>query len=176
MNVTIDQCLNCPYDDCIEDCPFMKRDKETVKINKPRKRRKNNYYLKNKEKILAYNKEWVKNNKEKVREHRKKYRETHKDKIIESRRKYYLSHKKEILEKHKEYFEKYRDILLQKMRDNYAKKEKPERNKWKNLYDEYNIIFNGYLKGLKSDSKIITTANKFKNSLNHLFQKHNVSV
>ena len=85
MNITIDQCLNCPYDDCIEDCPFMKIGNDKIKKTKQENRRKN-YYLKNKEKILAYNKEWAKNNKEKVRNNKKKYCETHKDKIREIQR------------------------------------------------------------------------------------------
>lgn len=88
-------CFNCKYPDCIcDDLDVMDYD-ESAKRDKEISREitNNEYYLKNREKRLAYQKEYYQNNKEKCVMRNKAWRKNNADKVKEYKHKYYLAHK-----------------------------------------------------------------------------------
>lgn len=71
-------CNECKYDDCIKD-----------------KRDRHDYYMKNRERIIAYTRKWNKEHPDKVREYQKKSKRDR----TEYQHQYYLRKKKEHMER-----------------------------------------------------------------------------
>ena len=67
------------------------------------------YYLKNREKLLEYQKKYTKENKDKKRIYDKKYTEENKDKISEKNKEYYIKNKEEMKDKMRESYIKNKD-------------------------------------------------------------------
>lgn len=72
---------------------------------------KQQYYIKNKEKINKQTKDYYENNKDELNEHYKKYREEHKDKISEYKKNYAKENKDKIREYKKQHYEANKDKI-----------------------------------------------------------------
>jgi len=95
-----------------------------------RKNRFKNYYEKNKEKLLAYDKEYRKENKKKIFEYDKEYRnsENFKEKCKIRRQKYYIENKEQIIIKTKDYY-KNNKVKKKSYDQNHYKKNKEKISK-----------------------------------------------
>ena len=66
-------CFNCVYDDCINDrCSYSQE-----------------YYDKNRDKIIVHQREYRKKNRDKSSAYQREYRQKNKDKILDYQREYY---------------------------------------------------------------------------------------
>lgn len=119
------------------------------------------YYKKNKEKVLAKNREWKDNNREKILEQGKKYSKKYKTRpeIIEREKeyrkvygpKYYQDNIEKLTKYHKEYYEANRDELLAKDKIYRNKPEIKERTRqYKKSYREDN---QDKIKAYRKDNK-----------------------
>jgi len=111
--------------DCVNRCIAGRTHKEYRKDNKEQIRE---YYEKNKQKLLEYQKEYREKNKEQIREKQKEYCEDNKEKIREKQKEYRENNrekKKEYYEKNKEkrkeYLEKNKEKIRQKDKEYYEK-------------------------------------------------------
>jgi len=92
--------------------------KEKAKIyNMENKKRKQDYFSKNKEKIKKYQTEYKKKNKEKIKQLNKNWRENNKHKVKQLIEKYHESHKNEL----KDYHKKYRSENKEKLKEQRKK-------------------------------------------------------
>jgi len=106
------------------------------------------YYIKNREKIIAYSKEYKENNKEKIKKTRKKqmkqWRINNSEKISEYNKKHYIKNKEKILEYGKKWRKENREKVREQGRISYEKHKeeiKKRFKKWKennpNYYSQY---------------------------------------
>lgn len=75
---------------------------------------KKQYYLNNRDKISEQRKQYYENNKDKCLENYKQYRENNRDKIAERKKQYYENNQDKILEYEKQYRENNREKILER--------------------------------------------------------------
>lgn len=124
-------CLNCPFDDCIDDCPFMKSNSEidtdkyinmsdgiTLSDYKRRIKHKPEKLTKDQKK---YDREYRKRNKERIKVLTKIYYLNHKEIIKEYKKQYWINNKERLKEQQKEYREQKKKLRIQRWIDHREK-------------------------------------------------------
>ena len=111
------------------------------------------YYIKNKQKILNYQKEYRKNHKDEIKLTKKKYSEKNSNKLSIKSKKWYETHKEIALERNKEYNLKNRDKISKYIK-NYVKENIEIIKQYKKNYYQINKKeINMYIKNkLETDS------------------------
>lgn len=94
---------------------YVKKNTEQV----ARKRRE--FYLKNRDRILTEQKEYNKRNAEKIRRRKREYYRKHSTESRERHQKYYLEHRSQILEKAHEYAQRNAEKLSQRRKEYYQR-------------------------------------------------------
>ena len=84
-------------------------------------RNKQQYYLDNREDILAKNKIFAKNYRREHPEQVKEYREAHKERIKENKKAYYIKHKTAILQRHAAYTASHKEQIKDNKKAYYIK-------------------------------------------------------
>lgn len=74
-------------------------------------------YIDNKDRKAQYNKEYLNKNRESIKEYAKSYKENNKEKVAEWSRKTYMNNRETIRAKAKEYYEANKDKILKRQRE-----------------------------------------------------------
>ncbi len=102
------------------------------------KKKKREYYHKNKEKLRECNRKYYHKNKEKTKEYQKEYRKKNKEKLKQKYKEYYKKNKEKILKYRREYYRKtYIPSNRQKIYENSNEYYKINKGRIKNNHNNY---------------------------------------